>query len=83
MADIKSLPQNGFAPTNQAVAAHLREMADWIVEEDHPRVRNVFLVIETIDGELIRQTCGAPCDLARALGILTIAAARAAIGPER
>ncbi len=41
-------------------------------------LRNAYIVIETIDGRLIRQTCGAPCDLARAIGVLTMAAAQAA-----
>ncbi|MCA8026429.1 hypothetical protein [Burkholderia cepacia] len=79
MAELASLPLNGFAPTNPDVAQHLREQAEWIECGEYGDVRNVFLVIETTDGRLIRQTCGAPCDRARAVGILTIAAARASV----
>ena len=48
--------------------------------EDAVPVRNVILILEYSDGDLRRQTMGAPCDLARAIGLLTIAAARASVG---
>ncbi|MGP8443147.1 hypothetical protein ACT2E5_13645 [Burkholderia vietnamiensis] len=82
MAELHSLPLNGHASTNHDVAQHLREQADWIDAGEYKDVRNVFMVIETADGRLVRQTCGAPCDRARAVGILTTAAARAATGDE-
>ncbi|MEZ7524023.1 hypothetical protein [Burkholderia vietnamiensis] len=82
MAELASLPLNGFAPTNHDVARHLREQADWVEAGNYGEVRNVFLVVEMADGRIMRQTCGAPCDRARALGMLTIAIARAATGDE-
>lgn len=77
---IKELPNTGFAPSNESIAKHLREQADWIADEDTKPVRNVFLVIEYEDGSLMRQTCGKTCDLARAIGVLTVATTRAALG---
>jgi len=78
--NITSLPKTGFAPSNKDIAAHLREQADWMEAEDAVPVRNVILILEYSDGDLRRQTMGAPCDLARAIGLLTIAAARASVG---
>ena len=81
MAEIKVLPNNGMAPNNECVAAHLREQADWMLEPDAKDVRNVVLLIEYTDGSLRRQPCGDPrLDLARMVGLLQIAAARAATG---
>ncbi|KVO05581.1 hypothetical protein WK59_03915 [Burkholderia ubonensis] len=79
---IAALPLNGHANCNADVGAHLRQQADWIEADEFGDVRNVFIVIETTDGRLIRQTCGAPCDRARAVGILAIASARASVSDE-
>ena len=79
---VKQMPNTGFAPNNASIAKHLREQADWMEESDAAPIRNVYLVIEITDGTLHRQTIGMPCDLARALGILTIAAVRGSIGEE-
>ena len=81
LAEIKELPNTGFAPTNCAIAKHLREQADWI-EADDENVRNVFMVIERADGTIYRQTMGQTCDLARALGVLAIACIRGAMGDD-
>jgi hypothetical protein len=81
MADILRIPLGGMCNSNADIAAHLREMAQWI-EDDEDEFRNVFMVIERRDGTLTRRTCGQPCDLARTMGILSIAAARAALGQE-
>lgn len=75
-AEIASLPLTGFAPDNASIAAHLREQADWLESEDAKPVRNVFLIFEDADGELRRQTCGHACDLARAVGVITMAVQR-------
>lgn len=75
------LPKTGFAPNNSAIAAHLREQADRI-ECDDQNIRNVFMVIERSDGTLYRQTMGNTCDLARAIGILTIACIRDTMGVD-
>lgn len=79
---IVSLPLSGHASTNAEIAAHLRQQADWIEADERGEVRNVFLIIEATDGSLVRQTCGAPCDVARAIGVLTAAATRACVGDE-
>ena len=81
MAEIKHLPNTGFAPSNASIAKHLREQADWIEEDTEP-VRNVFIVIEKADGTLHRQAMGMHCDLARAIGVLTIACIRGAMGDD-
>lgn len=80
MAELVALPLNGTANTNADIAAHLREQADWVDEGSYDDIRNVFMVFEMADGTIRRQTCGAPCDLARALGVLSIAIIRASIG---
>jgi len=82
MKNITSLPQTGFAPNNKAIAAHLRQQAEWIEAGDAAPIRNVVLVIEYADGDLRRQTMGAPCDLARVTGLLVMAATRASVGDQ-
>lgn len=76
---LKELPNTGFAPSNDSIAKHLREQADWIEQSEHG-IRNVFMVIERSDGSVYRQICGQPCDLARMVGVMTIACTRAALG---
>ncbi len=78
MAEITNLPNTGFAPTNKAIADHLVELAESIAQPDSMPVKNVVVLIEYADGELQRQCCGQPIDMARIVGLLTIAAARAA-----
>jgi len=78
---VKQLPNTGFAPSNESIANHLREQAQWIEEDEDP-VRNVFIVIEKADGTLRRQTMGMQCDLARAIGVLTVACIRGAMGDD-
>ena len=80
MALILPLPNNGYAPNNKEIAAHLRQQADWLEASDAAGVRNCILVIEYVDGDLRRQTMGEKCDLARAIGLLTLAANRAGVG---
>jgi hypothetical protein len=81
MENLKELPNTGFAPSNESIAKHLREQADWIEEDDDP-IRNIFIIIEHTDGTLRRQICGQPCDLARAVGVMTIACVRASTVDE-
>jgi hypothetical protein len=76
VADLASLPLTGFAPDNASIAAHLRQQADWLEEADATPVRTVFLIFEDADGSLRRQTCGIPCDLARAVGVITMSLQR-------
>lgn len=82
MSVIKELPNNGFAPSNEAIAKHLRQQADWMEEEDAAEVRTVVMLFERMDGTIHRQVAGHPCDLARVLGLLTTAAIRGAIGDD-
>ena len=73
------LTKTGFAPTNASIAAHLREQADWFEKSD-AIIRNIFMVIEREDGSVYRLTIGQVCDLARAIGVLTMASIQAATG---
>lgn len=77
---ISALPNTGFAPSNESIAKHLREQAEFIEAGDP--VRNVFMVVELADGSVYRATMGQPCDLARAIGVLTVACIRGAMGEE-
>ena len=79
MTKLKVLPLVGFAPCNKDIAAHLREQADWI-ETTEVNIRNIFMVIERENGSLYRQTCGQPCDKARALGILAMSIVKSTVG---
>lgn len=78
MSNLLELPPTAFAPSNSDIAERLRQMADYI-ENDVP-IKTVFLICEKMDGTLERSTMGHPCDLARAMGILTIAVIRATQG---
>lgn len=80
-AKIRSLPLTGLCASNDDIAANLRALADEIESDDMP-VRNTFMVIERRDGELDRRTFGDPCDVARSIGVLQIACARAAERPS-
>ena len=80
MTNLTALPQTGYAPNNKAIAAHLRQLADWMELPDAAPVKNVVLVMEYCDGDLRRQTVGAPCDRARVIGLLTMAAVQASVG---
>jgi hypothetical protein len=82
-AELFALELGGMCNSNSDIAAHLRQMADWLEEEDFEPLRNIFMVLERDDGSITRRTCGKPCDTARAIGILNIAAARAALGEEQ
>ena len=73
------LQKTGFAPSNQSIAAHLREQADWIEQSDEG-VRNVVMIVEKMDGTLYRQTMGHVCDRARVLGLMSMASIQAASG---
>ena len=81
-AKLHELPHTGFAPSNADIAKHLRELADWIDEDDAAQLRSVFLTIEYMDGSVSRRTMGHPCDLARALGVTTISIVRSVMGVE-
>ena len=77
--NVVKIPLNGQARDNDEIAKHLEQQAEWIRSGQMGDVRNVYVVVEDIDGSLHRNTCGQPCDLARAAGILFIAASRAAV----
>lgn len=79
---VVALPLNGLAPDNELVAAHLQEHVDWLRDGSYGDVRNVVLLIETDNGQVLRRTCGQRIDRARVIGLLTLAAARAATSLE-
>lgn len=70
MTNVKALPLNGLAPSNKDIAAHLRQLADWIEEADAEPLRCVVAVYETQAGQLFRRVCGTPSDRARVNGLL-------------
>jgi hypothetical protein len=76
MMKIIELGKNGFAPDNNSIAEHLEEQAKWIRDGEYDAVRTVIVLIETQDGELVRNTCGTQCDLARTTGLLVTSAIR-------
>lgn len=80
MNNVVELPNTGYAPSNTEVARHLREQADWADAENAKDIRTVFMIVEYADGSLVRQTFGANCDLARAIGVMQIVINRAGIG---
>ena len=82
VAEIKSLPLNGIANSNDELAKHLRQQADYIDNGQHGELQNIYMIYERADGVLYRQTFGQRCDLARALGIITMAVAQSATGVE-
>ncbi len=79
---ITALPLSGYAPNNEHIGDHLVALANNVCDGEFGNVRTAILLIENSDGKLIRQTCGQTCDLARVVGLLSIAATRAATGDE-
>jgi hypothetical protein len=77
-----ALPLNGLAPNNTAIAAHLREQADWVEKGDHGNVTQIVMLIES-DDSLFRQCFGETIDRSRVIGLLTIMAARMATGTDK
>lgn len=75
MSNLKSMPITGFANCNADVANFLREMADNIEAGGHGEIRQVALIME-FDGEVNTWVAGGPCDNARVVGIMSLAAAR-------
>lgn len=71
MADIRGLPYNGFAPSNKDIAQYLRDIADTV--ENGESVRNLYLTTEYIDGRVDTTCIGHPTDVARMIGVLTVA----------
>lgn len=69
-SNLTILPLNGHAPSNAAIAANLREQADWLEAEDAAHIKTCILVYEDEFGGLWRNTFGQPIDLFRAVGIL-------------
>lgn len=74
-ADIKVMPLNGNAPSNDAIAAHLRHLADSAQEEGAAELENVVVIMEYQDGDVQRFSCGKPATRAHIIGLLAIAQA--------
>lgn len=79
MRNVQALPQTGFAPTNDAIASHLREQAEIVEQGGHGNLRTIVMLYETHEGQIARQVCGGPCDLARMIGLIHIAGIRESI----
>jgi hypothetical protein len=75
--NIVLLAPTSFAPGNPAIAAGLRDVADQIEAGCWGDVRVVIALLETYEGELERVTIGDVIDLARVVGLLTMAIHRA------
>lgn len=73
MSNIKALPITGFANCNGDVAVFLRELANTVEGNCLGDVRQALVVFE-VDGELDTWVAGGPCDNARVVGLLSIAA---------
>lgn len=72
-AEIKALPLNGNAPSNAAIAAHLRHLADSAEAEGAAALENVVVVLEYQDGDIQRASCGKPATRAHIIGLLELA----------
>lgn len=72
MPNLKHLPSTGYAPDNESIAKHLRELADYYENAEISALRNIYIVFESVDGMLDRQVVGYPCDKARLVGVLTM-----------
>jgi len=71
---IHQLPKTGHAPDNASIAAYLREVATCIEDGEHDDIRTVVVIMERVDGTIIRNTCGQPIDVCRVVGLLNFAA---------
>lgn len=69
---VEAFPNNGYAPTGESIASHLREIAQWI--EEGEEVANIYMIFEKPDGKIYRRVCGQPVDRARVCGVLQMAA---------
>lgn len=73
MGDLIRLPVMGLAHTNKELADSLRTLATWLDEDRYEDLRQIVVVLESREGSLDRVTMGEPCDLARVVGVLTMA----------
>lgn len=73
MSNIAALPTTGHANCKEDVARFLREMADNVEVGNYGEIRQLMVTIEA-DGNLDTWVAGGPCDNARILGLLHMAA---------
>lgn len=73
MSNLKEVPRTGYAVSNTDIAAYLHDLADNISRGDQGEVRQLVVVVEAA-GELEIWVAGGPCDNARVVGLLTLAA---------
>ena len=78
MNNVIKLAPTTLCNTQQDVVTNLRRFANDVESGLEGDVRTIIVVIETMDGKLGHNTIGASCDLARAVGLLTIEALRSA-----
>lgn len=67
----------GYVTANKDIAAYLRELADHFEHPDTEQLHSLVILVETQDGRINRSHAGKPQDLARVVGLLTMAAAQA------
>lgn len=75
LSNVALLPNNGHAPTKEAIAAHLREQADWIENGNYPDVTRVVTVLE-FDGQTRVGVAGEPTSITYLLGLMHFAMIR-------
>lgn len=73
MTTLAALPTTGYANCNEDVAKFLREMADGIEAGKYGQIRQLMTTIEA-GGKVETWVAGGPCDNARIVGLLHIAA---------
>lgn len=73
MSNIKRMPTTGHANCNEDVAKFLREMADNVESGAYGTIRQLMATIES-GGEIETWVAGGPCDNARIVGLMNMAA---------
>lgn len=73
MSNIAALPTTGHANCKEDVASFLREMADNVEKGEHGEIRQMLVILEA-GGDVDTWISGGPCDNARILGLMHMAA---------
>ncbi len=73
MSNLAALPTTGHANCKEDVARFLREMADNVEVGNYGEIRQMMVTIEA-SGNLDTWVAGGPCDNARILGLMNMAA---------
>ena len=73
MTNLAALPTTGHANCDADVAKFLREMADNVEQGCYGPVRQIVVTMES-GGQLETWVAGGPCDTARLVGLMYMAA---------